>query len=69
MMTATEWTYLIFLIVLVLSLIFDLGLLSKKAKSISIKQAFYQTLFWVVLAMGFFVFLWIEDGQLQVLNT
>ena len=44
--------------------IFDLGLLSKKAKSISIKHAFYQTLFWVVLAFAFFVFLWIEDGQM-----
>jgi len=68
MMSTTEWTYLIFLIVLVLSVFFDLGLLSKKAKSISIKQAFYQTLFWIVLAMGFFVFVWIEDGQVKGLE-
>ncbi len=62
-MTATEWSYLIFLIVLIVSVIFDLGLLSRKSKSISIKQAFFQTLFWVVLAFAFFVFVWIEDGQ------
>ncbi len=62
-MTATEWSYLIFFIVLVFSIIFDLGLLSKKGKSISIRHAFYQTLFWVVLAFAFFVFVWIEDGQ------
>lgn len=68
MMSATEWTYIIFLIVLVLSIFFDLGLLSKKAKSISIKHAFYQTLFWVVLAFAFFVFVWIEDGQVTGLE-
>lgn len=67
-MTATEWSYLIFLIVLFVSIIFDLGLLSKRAKSISIKHAFYQTLFWVILAFAFFVFVWIEDGQLTGLE-
>ena len=67
-MTATEWTYLIFFIVLVLSIFFDLGLLSKKAKSISIKHAFYQTLFWVILAVAFFIFLWVEDGQVTSLE-
>ncbi len=67
-MTATEWSYFIFLIVLFISIIFDLGLLSKRAKSISIKHAFYQTLFWVVLAFAFFVFVWVEDGQLTGLE-
>lgn len=67
-MTATEWSYFIFFIVLVISIFFDLGLLSKKAKSISIKHAFYQTLFWVILAFAFFVFLWVEDGQLTSLE-
>ena len=62
-MTATEWSYLIFGIVLVLAVIFDLGLLSKRGKSISIKQAFYQTLFWVIMGLSFFVFVWFEDGQ------
>ncbi|MEO8823486.1 MAG: TerC/Alx family metal homeostasis membrane protein [Ginsengibacter sp.] len=62
-MTATEWSYLIFFIVLVLAVIFDLGLLSKKGKAVSIKQAFYQTLFWVILGLSFFVFVWFEDGQ------
>ncbi len=62
-MTATEWSYLIFIIVLVVAVILDLGLLSKKGKSISIKQAFHQTLFWVGLGLSFFVFVWFEDGQ------
>jgi tellurite resistance protein TerC len=62
-MTATEWSYLVFFIVLVLAVIFDLGILSKKGKSVSIKQAFFQTLFWVTLGISFFVFVWFEDGQ------
>jgi tellurite resistance protein TerC len=67
-MTATQWTYLVFGIVLVVAIIFDLGLLSRKGHSISIKQAFYQTLFWVGLALGFFVFVWLEDGQKDALE-
>jgi tellurite resistance protein TerC len=62
-MTATEWSYLIFGIVLVVAIIFDLGLLSRKSHSISIKQAFVQTMFWVFLGCGFFVFVWFEDGR------
>ncbi len=67
-MNATEWTYLVFGIVLVVAIIFDLGLLSKKSKSISLKQAFYQTMFWVSLALGFFLFIWFEDGQTKALE-
>ncbi len=62
-MTATEITYLVFGIVLVIAVIFDLGLLSRKGHSITIKQAFYQTLFWVTLGIGFGVFVWFEDGS------
>lgn len=50
-------------ILLVGAIIFDLGLLSRKAHTISIRQAFFQTLFWVVLGLGFFVFVWFEDGK------
>ncbi len=62
-MNATEWTYLVFGIVLAVAVIFDLGLLSKRSRSISLKQAFYQTMFWVSLGLGFFLFIWFEDGQ------
>jgi len=48
---------------LVLALVFDLGLLSKKNAQITIKQALKQTFFWVSLALGFFVFMWVEEGQ------
>jgi len=51
-----------------LSLIFDLGLLSKKNQKVTIKQALYQTFFWVGLALAFCVFIWIEEGQKPALE-
>lgn len=62
-MTTDQITYLVFGIVLVVALIFDLGLLSKKGQKVTIRQALYQTFFWVGLALAFFVFMWIEKGQ------
>lgn len=67
-MTRDQITYLVFGIVLVVSLIVDLGLLSKKNKTVSIRQALYQTFFWVGLALAFCVFLWIENGQKPALE-
>jgi len=62
-MTKDQLTYLVFGIVLVLALVFDLGLLSKKGRKVTIRQALYQTFFWVALALGFFVFMWSEKGE------
>lgn len=46
-----------------LALVFDLGLLSRKDQKITIRKALYQTFFWVGLALGFFVFMWVEKGE------
>lgn len=62
-MTPQQWTYAVFGIVIVLALIFDLGLLSKKGEVMSIKKALIQTSFWVALSMGFCAFIWYEDGS------
>ncbi|WP_343700128.1 TerC/Alx family metal homeostasis membrane protein [Chitinophaga sp.] len=62
-MTPQQWTYAVFGIVIILALIFDLGLLSKKGQVISIKKALIQTCFWVALSFGFFGFIWYEDGS------
>jgi tellurite resistance protein TerC len=62
-MNSNQVTYLVFGIALIIALAFDLGLLSKKGKTVTIKQALYQTFFWVALALGFFVFLWADRGQ------
>lgn len=71
-MSAHQIVYLVFGIVLVVALVFDLGLLSKKNQTITIKQAMYQTVFWVALALAFFVFMWAEAPSLaseNALNT
>ena len=62
-MTTDQITYLVFGIVLTVALVFDLGLLSKKGQIVTIRQALYQTFFWVGLALAFFVFMWIEKGE------
>jgi tellurite resistance protein TerC len=63
-MTRDEITYLTFGIVMVASIVIDLGLMNKKDKVISIKNAFYQSMFWIGLSFAFFGFLWFEMGNL-----
>ncbi len=67
-MTRDQITYLVFGIILIASIVADLGILSKKNKTITIRQALYQTFFWVGLALSFFVFMWIENGQKPALE-
>ena len=62
-MTPNQIVYTVFAIVLIVALIFDLGLLSKKNKLVTIKAALWQTLLWVVLALGFFIFLLYEENK------
>lgn len=64
-MSNTTVTYLVFGAVLLVALIFDLGLLSKKNKTITIKQALWQTVFWVSLGIAFFGFVWYEQGRVS----
>jgi tellurite resistance protein TerC len=67
-MNPHQIAYIVFGAVLVLALVFDLGLLSKKGKKVTVKQALVQTLFWVVLAMVFFVFMWLQEGKAPALE-
>ena len=60
--------YLVFGAIVFVALIFDLGLLSKKNTVISVKTALIQTLFWVMLALGFFAFLWVKQGDKTALE-
>lgn len=62
-MTSEQITFLVFGIVLVVALILDLGLLSKKSTTVSIKKALLQTILWVALALLFFLFLWLQNGH------
>lgn len=67
-MTPTEWSYLVFGVVLIIAIIFDLGLFSKKGQTVSLKQALYQTIFWVGLGISYGVFVWFEDGGTPALE-
>ena len=62
-MSPANITYLTFGILLLLAIVFDLGLLSKRGAPVTIRKALFQTLFWVALAMAFFAFSWYEDGH------
>jgi len=63
-MTHDQLTYLIFGGIVVIALIFDLGLLSKKNTHITISKALWQTIFWVALAFVFMFYVWHEYGRL-----
>ena len=63
-MTPDQITYLTFGVLLTAALVFDLGLISKRNASITMKKAMYQTMFWVLLSMAFCIFLWIEKTPL-----
>lgn len=62
-MNTTQVSYLVFGVVLLLAVSFDLGLLSKKGSAVTIRKALFQTIFWVALAVAFFGFIWLEKGH------
>ena len=67
-MSNTQVSYLVFGIVLLLAIGFDLGLLSKKGATVTIRKALWQTVFWVTLAFAFFGFIWLERGHTLALE-
>jgi len=67
-MTTTQISYLVFGAILSLAIVFDLGLLSKKGATVTIRKALWQTVFWVMLAFGFFGFIWYERGHTLALE-
>lgn len=62
-MTRDQITYLVFGIVLVLAIVIDLGLFSKRSTHVSLKKAFWVSVFWVALGLSFGVFIWFELGK------
>ncbi len=62
-MSVDQVTYLVFGLVMLFALVFDLGLMSKRNETVTIKKALYQTLFWVGLSVGFCIFLLFEKDS------
>lgn len=67
-MTDHQLTYLVFGIVLIISIVIDLGVFSKKSGDVSIKKALMQSLFWFGLGFAFFGFVWVVDGEKPALE-
>lgn len=67
-MSSTLLSYLVFGVVLFLAVILDLGLLSKRSKSITIKKALTQTCFWIALALAYGVFVLYTEGRLTAVE-
>lgn len=62
-MTPDQISYLVFGIVIIMALVFDMGMFSKKNTVITIKTALWQSIFWIALGLGYFVFLLFEENQ------
>jgi tellurite resistance protein TerC len=62
-MSTTQLIYIVFSAVIVIALIVDLGLLSKKNSIITLRTALLQTCFWVLLSCAFCAFIWYENGK------
>ena len=60
-MDKEQLTYLVFCSVIIVALVFDLGLLSKKNAVIGLGAALKQTIFWVLLSVAFCGFIWYEN--------
>lgn len=64
-MDTTLLIYIVFTGVILVALLVDLGLLSKKNSIITLKMALIQTLFWVLLSLAFCAFIWYENDEGQ----
>ncbi|MEO5967601.1 MAG: TerC/Alx family metal homeostasis membrane protein [Ferruginibacter sp.] len=67
-MMSNQVIYLVFTGVIIVALIFDLGLLSKKNAVVTTKMALLQTAFWVSLSFAFFAFIWYEHGKVDAIK-
>src|SRR4051812_25443213 len=65
---STQLIYFVFSAVILVALVLDLGLLSKKNSIISLKIASIQTVFWVLLSLAFCGLIWYENGKVQAIQ-
>src|SRR4051812_10407581 len=59
-MDGTLIIYIVFGTALLLALVLDLGIISKRQSHITVRKALLQTILWVGLSLAFWAFLWIE---------
>lgn len=62
-MTTNQIVYLVFGIMAVISILLDMGLISKRNKVMTLKDATIQSIFWVLISSAFGFFIWYETGH------
>jgi tellurite resistance protein TerC len=62
MMGKPLWMWSIFLSVVILLLAFDLGVLHRKAREVSIKESLWMSAFYIAIALLFGAWVWMELG-------
>jgi tellurite resistance protein TerC len=67
-MDHTQLIYTVFSAVIVIALIIDFGLFSKKNSIISLRMALKQSIFWVVVSLAFGAFIWYENGETDAIQ-
>lgn len=67
-MSPSQLSYIVFTTVLLFAIVLDLGLLSKRSKSITIKKALIQTFFWIALALGYGIFVVYTAGKITAIE-
>jgi tellurite resistance protein TerC len=67
-MNPTQLSYIVFGTVLLFAIVLDLGLLSQRSKSITIKKALIQTFFWIALALAYGIFVAYTAGKITAIE-
>ena len=57
------WMWLSFIGIVVLFLVFDLGVLHRKTREISIKESLWMSAFYIAIALAFGAWVWMELGE------
>ncbi|MDI9337181.1 MAG: TerC/Alx family metal homeostasis membrane protein [Alphaproteobacteria bacterium] len=60
--------YVIFMVVLMLALVIDMGVLERKNKVFTIKKALRLTLFWIIISIIYFSYTWITKDRATALS-
>lgn len=57
------WIWLVFALIIVILLVFDLGVLHKKQREISIKESLYLSIFYIVISLCYGAWIWYYLGD------
>lgn len=68
-LSTENWLMILFAVLVLGFLAFDLGILHNKAEKTSTRSALLQTIFWVTLSLSFGILIWFFDGDTQAIRS